>query len=520
MPRTGHASRRPVAVLPSRNFITTFAKIMKFFPSPDAAIAIALFLACLPTPLLGQDSARLDSEPDIFSRIWDLPEAHVRVTKLGNDGKPLDPTAVVIVNEQGKAGQCLHEDNAPLPLIQVIDESIFKEKTFATLIPLFDNYTAVERRPEVMPADENHTHWKEVDAFLDAVFESKAMKLAVEHIQTEISPGISEQKIRTDVWKMWFEPYSNRYRATTEFCVGFEHVFIGEDESNPGPNDPCTDSVAGYHSWVKFYLEQKQNKTDSLGYDYPGGNVTDALAEPRVTTIVMRWSPTVAEDRSHGNHLLKKPGGFFVGTKPEVEIAFGTLAMYMQLANKYDNVLNKENHRRVRLGKNYFDIVMHPQTLAPAQRGQPAKRGTHIRTLYPKFRGQTIAPDKRADSRFPKIDLPTQPHNNAAIQIISAKPNPEGREDTGEWVKIKNVSQTADFDLSEWSLADKTGRRIKLAGTLRVGESITVSLSRDGNQSMMLANKSGWILLFQGNIRRAAVKYTKAASDATIYFDK
>lgn len=403
---------------------------MKLFNALFAAFAVALLFAWSAVAVQvqvqvqgqgkGQDASQVESPADIFSQIWDMPEAHVRVTKVGDDGQPVDPTAVVIVNEQGAAGQCLHEDNAPLPLISVKDESIFQEKTFATLIPLFDNYTAVEERPEVMPADDKHAHWKEVDAFLDAVFESKAMQLAIAHIQTELSPGISQKQIRSDVWKMWFEPYSNHYRDTTEFCVGFEHVFIGEDESSPGKNDPCKDSVAGYHSWVKFYLEQKQNKTDSLGYDYPGGNVTDALAEPRVTTVVMRWSPTVEKDRAHGNHLLKKPGGFFVGTKPEVEIAFGTLAMYMQLANKYDNVPNKENHRRVRLGKNYFDIVMHPRTLVPARQGQPAKRGTHIRTLYPKFRGKKFSDENKMNTRAPGIDLPTQPHNNAAIQIVSA----------------------------------------------------------------------------------------------------
>jgi poly(U)-specific endoribonuclease len=457
---------------------------------------------------------------DIFSTIWDLPQSHLSVTKAGIDGTPLDPNAVIIVNEQSAAGSCLNQDNAPLPLLTVRDESIFNEKTFATLIPLFDNYTAIEERPEVLMTDVENPHWKEVDAFLDAVFETVAMKAAIKYIQTDLSPGIEDEKIRSDVRKMWFEPYSNRYGGTTEFCVGFEHVFVGEDESKAGKLNPCRDSVAGYHSWAKFYLEQQINKTDSLGYDYPEGNIADALAEPRVTTVVMRWSPTVEADRSHGNHLLKKPGGFFVGTKPEVEIAFGTLAMYMQLAGKFDNVPNKDNHHRVRLGKNYFDIVMHPQTIAPPQRGQQAKRGMHIRTLYPKFRGQKIPELKSLGGGHVKIDLPTQPHNDAAIKIVSAMPNPKGQDDLGEWIELKNTTDDTDFDLGDWSLSDKNGRRITLKGKLLAGKTTRINLNRDNDKSMMLSNRGGWIVLYQGDIRRAAVKYENAKNDQTIQFAK
>lgn len=493
---------------------------MKFFANRQFVISVVItvLINSYQSRAIGKTQGDNQASADIFSTIWNLPDAHVQVTVLGHDGKPVDPAAVVVVDEQGAAGHCLNQDNAPRPLIRVLDESIFEEETFATLIPLFDNYTAIEQRPEIQPADAKHPHWQEVDDFLDAVFKSEAMKTAVSYIQTELSPNISQEKIRADVRKMWFEPYSNRYRDTTNFCVGFEHVFIGEDESHPEHNNPCTDTVAGYHSWVKFYHEQKMNKADSLGYDYPDANVADALAEPRVTTIVMRWSPTAAADRSHGNDLLKKPGGFFVGTKPEVEIAFGTLAMYMQLANKYDNVPDKNNHHRVRLGKNYFDIVMHPQSLAPTQNGQNTRRGMHIRTLYPKFRGQRLPNKNLPNEGMPKTDLPTQPHNDAAIQIVSALPNPKGPEDQGEWIKLKNVTEDTDFDLAQWSLADKTGRTMKLAGCLKAGQTITIKLNRLDKQSMMLSNRSGWIILHQGQIRRAAVKYDNARTNQTIEF--
>lgn len=466
-----------------------------------------LIIGCLLTLLcIGTANAQDSPDTDIFAKIWNMPESHVSVTKMGPDEKPIDETAIVIVHEQGKAGNCLSQDNAPQPLLTVRDESIFDEPTFKTLIALFDNYTAVEEQPEVTFSEANHAHWQEVDAFLDAVLATEPMKVAIEHIQTELKPGISTDQIRADMKLMWFQPYTNRYRDAKEFCVGFEHVFIGEDESDPSGADPCKDAVGGYHSWVKFYFEKKQNKVDCLGYDYPEGNVADAVSDPKVTTVVMRWSPTKEEDGSHGHDLMKKPGGFFVGTRPELEMAFGTLAMYAQHANKYDNVPNKENHHRVRLGEHLFDLVMHPQSLQPPQRGIPRDRGTHIRTLYPKFRGKTIPGEPTP------VDLPTQPHNTAAIKIVAALVNPPGDADAGEWVELQNMTDDTEFDLSQWSLCDQSGRKKQLEGKLGAGETIKVMLDRDGESSMMLRNGGGWILLFQDQNRRAAVKYGRSQS--------
>lgn len=469
-----------------------------------------ILIALANVPAIAQDKP----QADIFATIWDMPESHISVTKMGDDGKPLDANAIVIVHEQGKAGQCLHHDNAPDPVITVTDESFLQEPTFATLAALFDNYTAAEHQPEVAYEDAEHPHWKEVDAFLDAVLDTPTMKVAIEHVQKELSPGLSLEQIRKDMRSMWFEPYTNRYSSANEFCVGFEHVFVGEDESSPEGADPCRDAVGGYHSWVKFYLDKKQNKADCLGYDYPEGNVADAIAEPKVTTMVMRWSPTKEDDRSHGNDLMKKPGGFFVGTRPELEVAFGTLAMYSIRAGNYNNVRGKENHHRVRLGENLFDIVMHPQSLGPKEPGQKTKRGNRIRTLYPKFRGKTI-PEGVSPM---KVDLPTQPHNSAAIKIVSTLVNPEGDGDDGEWVLLKNVTEESDIALSNWSLSDRNGRRSKLTGTLKAGESVKVMLLRTNDNSMMLRNGGGWILLYQDDVRRAAVKYDRISESEVVEF--
>ena len=229
--------------------------------------------------------------------------------------------------------------------------------------------------------------------------------------------------------------------------------------------------------------------------------------------MLMRWSPTAEADGSYGNDLLKKPGGFFIGTRPELEIAFGVVALYSQRAGKYDNVPGKENHHRVRLGENLYDIVMHPQTVRGAN-GQ-RQDGEHIRTLYPKFRGRSI-PISVVDNG---IDLPTQPHNDGPIQITRALPNPSTEGDVGEWIEIRNVSGSK-LSLKEWQLKDRNGRAKALSGNLEPDQAIKVILDRENEQSMMLRNGTGWVLLYEGESRRAAVRYNGPKSDQIIEFDQ
>lgn len=453
-----------------------------------------------------------ETKPDIFAFIWNLPESHIRTTRMGDDGKPISENAQVVLHEQGRAGDCLDQDNAPKPLLTGVDEAVFDEPTFRTFINLLDNYTAAEQKPEITFEDADNQHWTEVDAFLDAVFATIPIRVAVAHIQNDLAPKASKDDIRKQVKKMWFQPYTNRYRAAQPYCVGFEHVFVGEDESNESGAPNCQDRVGGYHSWIKFYLEQKQDKVNYLGYDYPEGNISDALADHKVATMLMRWSPSKEKDGGYGNDLLKKPGGFFIGTRPELEIAFGMLAMYAQKANKYDNVSGKENHHRVKLGQNLFDLVMHPESV------KPGVRGDHIRTLYPKFRGSKIPSSSQKSSNPMRVDLPTQPHNDATIQILRALPNPATEGDIGEWVEIKNGTHES-IELKNWKLKDQSGRIKELSGSLGSGQSLKIMLERVDQNSMMLKNGNGWILLFENDVRRAGVRYSKPGSGKIIDFD-
>jgi hypothetical protein len=110
----------------------------------------------------------------------------------------------------------------------------------------------------------------------------------------------------------------------------------------------------------------------------------------------------------------------------------------------------------------------------PRRNGNPAQLGDHIRTMYPKFRGSVDVPSGGDGG---DINLPTQPHNNAAIRIVRALPNPPGLADQGEWVELENVS-SFDFGFSEWWLSDEEGRVQPMSGTLASGQVRRIELTR------------------------------------------
>lgn len=265
---------------------------------------------------------------------------------------------------------------------------------------------------------------------------------------------------------------------------------------------------------MKFYLDEKAGKANYLGHDYENAIVDDGLADPHVATVIMAWRAEQAAG-GHGHTLLKKPGGFFVGTRPECEIALGTVGLLMVLDNQYDNTPqgNTEDHRRMKLGDSYVDLVLHPQTFVPRHGGNPPQLGEHIRTMYPKYRGMQSVPVDTGGG------VPTQPINNGPIRIVRALPNPVGASDQGEWVELTNVSDVT-FDLTEWRLSDDKQRPQLMVGTLAPGETRQIAITRADAHSMMLSNKGGWILLFQGNLRIAAVPYGRASEGEIFVFDE
>ena len=441
---------------------------------------------------------------DIYETIWNLGSSHVSVSRRNGSGDWEDPGADILLDEQGRwqEGNCTSEF-ALRPLFARVNENLFSEPTFETFIALLDSFTAEEDAPEPGLADPDYA--AEVDAFLDAVFATEPMRLAREYVQTEVHPGMTDSDFRDRVRTMWFETFENNFADREPFCIGFEHVFVGEAQ-NPRR---CKDSVGGYHSWIKYYVDQSASKATYLGHDYRGNLDGPGLADPNIASVIMTWTPSEEEGAS-GTELLKRPGGFFVATRPECDMALGTMGLFDVLAGRFQKGTGQRDERRVRLGQSTFDLVLHPQTV----RRSSEEAGPFIRTFWPKYKGGegTVPPREEPPAgggTGGSVSLPTQPHNDGAIRIARALPNPSGSSERGEWVEIVNVNPE-DLDLDGWRLADQENRSLALGGVLASGETRRIELSRDRPDSVQLKNSGGWILLIEGNQRRAAVRYGRA----------
>lgn len=453
---------------------------------------------------------------DIYEEIWNHPESHVTVTRRLAGGEWENPEADVRLDEQGKFRGC-DAPHPERPLFDYVNEERLTEPSFRTFITLLGAYTAREGRPERPLDDPGYA--RAVDDFLDAIFATGPMRLAVEHVRTELEPDLDEAGFRDRVRRMWFEPYTNYYSGADEYCVGFEHVFVGEDSKGPSAGGKCEDAIGGYHSWVKYYRDQQAGRADYLGHDYKGNVSDEGVADPNEASVVMTWRPPV-EEGGQEYVLLKKPGGFFVGTRPECEVALGTVALVEVLAGRFESAGAADDHRRVKFGNSYVDLVLHPETR------EDRTKGPRIRTFYPKFRGSNPIPGGSGGvegggggggAGTSGASLPTQPHNDAPIHIVRALPNPPGGEDRGEWVELRNAT-TQPMDLSGWKLTDQRGRPQPLEGTLAAGETRRFDITRTDPNGMQLRNAGGWILLFERDQRRAAVQYQNAAEGKVCEF--
>ena len=351
----------------------------------------------------------------------------------------------------------------------------------------------------------------EIDSFLDALFRDSGLSAGGRLRRLgPYAPTLGEDAFRDRVRRLWFEPYTNRFSSPDPFAVGFEHVFLGEDSSTGSPPwDECRDRVGGYHSWIKYFVDQQAGKVTYLGNDYRPNVEGAGLKGTRVATVMMTWKPD-ALDGGRGFELQKSPGGFFVGTRPEIEMAIGSIGLLELLPDQQQNrfeIWNSDDEHRVTFGDSIYDLVVHPETV----RSQPMELGTHLRTLFPKFRGSAIGGGEGGGGGQPDagggFSIPTQSHNSGPVQITAALPNPAGDDaGGGEWVELINVTD-GTIDLTAWTMADQKNRRQILDGSLMPGERKIFDLVRENQASMQLSNSGGWILLFNGTSRIAAVRY-------------
>ncbi len=315
--------------------------------------------------IISTGEAETNSPADIFVELWNLDQRHngLSVTLRGSQGAWEDENADIRLDEQQQSLNP-NNDNAPLPLLVIHNSSKLNSPTYQTVKELFDNYNA----DEVDDEDElgsNHTEDSELGNFLDAVMATEVMNGCLIHInEQDLHSGrqdITAAEFRELLKHQWFELYTNHFSTPKDNCSGFEHVFVGDHNGS---------TIGGHHFWWKYFRDQEAGTADSLGHKYngPQGDRYRWLA-----TFRMRWIPEA------GTTLINpEQKGFFVGSSPELMLAYGTLGLLMEKKN--DGA-----HPVVTLDGGRFDLTVHASTLRGS--GDPdERRGDQIRSVFPILR--------------------------------------------------------------------------------------------------------------------------------------
>ncbi|CAI5652660.1 poly(U)-specific endoribonuclease-C [Oreochromis niloticus] len=100
---------------------------------------------------------------------------------------------------------------------------------------------------------------------------------------------------------------------------GFEHVFVGETKSGT--------EIIGFHNWVQFYLQEKNQHLDYKGYKAREHDLPDQ--DDHVLNLQFSW-----------NGVVMPVGSGFIGTSPEFEMAVFTIVFLMNTERSTTVVVN------------------------------------------------------------------------------------------------------------------------------------------------------------------------------------
>uniref|UniRef100_A0A8C5M404 Protein endoU n=1 Tax=Leptobrachium leishanense TaxID=445787 RepID=A0A8C5M404_9ANUR len=201
----------------------------------------------------------------------------------------------IILNKQNMAEATGNqEDLNEECLYKYVNEELFKRPTYKAFIDLTNNYVRKTGTDESYTAEEI----KEQVHFLKEIMKTKPMKVLYTFFH---SKGMYDnvEEFTDSLHKMWFGLYS---RSSGEAdSSGFEHVFIGEVKKN---------QVSGFHSWIRFYMLEKQGLMDYYSYNYDGP-----------------WTsyPDVLGKQFHWDGFYKEVGSQFIGSSPEFDFSLYTL---------------------------------------------------------------------------------------------------------------------------------------------------------------------------------------------------
>jgi poly(U)-specific endoribonuclease len=449
---------------------------------------------------------------DIYQEIWNSDKNGFSVSLRSGDSWK-NPNADILLDIQVEASGKRSIDLATNPLFNRVNEEKFKLPTYVSFINLLDNYIANFRAEDILSEDEQ----KEIEIFLDKIVETEPIQIAYTYITEKLGVTLSKAEFRKSLRRIWFEMYINHYKGkSTHFCSGFEHVFVGEAKFDADfritrDRTKNLGEISGYHSWIKFYLDEKVRNVNFLGFkfDLRGNEIPN---NPNVITLQMLQDLTNARGELVAQ-LFKDKGGFFVGSSPECEMAMGTVAFYESLDGRL-----KQDKRRTTINGGIYDLVLYRNITIQGNRGEL------IRSFFPIFLGNEgkPLPDNLPDSSdIPDvIVVPVDSKNDKPVAIVEALPNPAGDDEGKEWVKLQNTTDE-EIDLTGWEMHDKEARPEPLSGTLQPNETKQFFISRSNSLSMQLGNKTGLISLYDRESKVVAnVRYSRADSGQIIRFER
>lgn len=443
----------------------------------------------------------MPADPMIYDRLWSADRERFSVSVRNQAGEWIDPKADILLDHQVEAAGPRNIDLATQPLFSRVNTKKFEGSVYQAYEALLNNYLVNYRDPE----DYTEQEKQEDMQFLSLVMQTGPMNIAYEYVTRDLRKEISRDAFQDRLWTIWFEPYTNHFRGqSTDHCSGFEHVFVGEGKYNRQMG-VARGEVAGYHDWIKFYLDESQGRVDFRGtkYDVQG---QPEPRNPNVVTLQMVWN--LMDTR--GNvvaELFKKRGGFFVGPSPSCSLAMGTVAFYESAQN-----LAVDERRRVRIQGDEYNLVIYRETKPDGSRGD------HIRSFFPEYLGGGL----RSPQPNPGDVIVRPPgdfvRNDGAVVIAEILPNPAGDDATGETVTLKNNTPAA-INLVGWQMADKLDRVQELSGRLTAGEAKTFPVDRGRAGGMQLGNSGGRIQIIdpRGEFV-ASVVYGPAAEGQVVRF--
>ena len=312
---------------------------------------------------------------NIYQQIWNSDRHKLLVSPRSDDGGWLDPDADILLDEQVRAFGRVDLDLARQPLFHYVNRDKFEDiATYRSLIALFDNYRFDNQKSEIVTRGEK----AEIERFIDDICQTRVMEIARAYLIQKLQINFTATSFAQQLRSIWFDLYTNYFGdLPTRDSSAFEHIFVGEGKYNYSAiaDQKIFGGISGYHSWLKFYLDEQQQKANYLGHNYSiAGDL--GMDNPYVVTVQMRWRER-QKQQNIAIELFKKRGCFFVGTSPECEIAMGTVAYFESLANYKFH----QEQREISINGANYNLTLYRNTEMDASRGE------YIRSFYPVYLG-------------------------------------------------------------------------------------------------------------------------------------